>query len=285
MRPLLRACARLLGPAVMAFAALAALSARPAAAQPVNAEVLQTNLFQEHWSGSVDGSLALARGNVSLVSAGAGARVQYQTLHPVGEVEEGEPAPVPFLRQRVFLRASASFSAANDARVANQGFGHLRWTGMWHPRVGPDVFMQHQYNEFQRLRLRSLFGAGARFDMVHLPEFLMWGATGYMFERERIDVEDGAPDAEESIAHRWASYLTMRLTALEGKLLIQNTVFVQPRFDALDDMRLLEELEVMAKLSDEFSFGTTFSLQHDTRPPTGVKRTDARIATTFRLAL
>ncbi|MBC7173324.1 MAG: hypothetical protein H5U40_12875, partial [Polyangiaceae bacterium] len=233
-------------------AASLALFALPSAVfgQPVNAEVLTTNLFEDHWSGNIDGSLALARGNVNLLDVGGGARVQYQTLYPSPAVEPEEPAAPPFLRQRVFLRASTRFAEQNDSNIINQGFVHLRWSAMWHRRVGSDLFSQHQFNQFFRLRVRSLLGAGLRLAMVHEPRFLLWGGSGYMFERERIDVQEGATDAPRSTAHRWATFCTARLVLAEGRFLVQNTIFFQPRFDAFADYRLLEELEAMAKLTD-----------------------------------
>ncbi|MCK6544485.1 DUF481 domain-containing protein [Myxococcota bacterium] len=253
-----------------------------ALANPVNAEVLRPNPFREGWSGGVDGSLALSRGNVELLDLGGAARVQYQTLHALPPGDDAGPARVPFVDQRVFLAVSARFAERAGTAFLNQGFAHLRWTSMWHARVGSDVFAQYQFNEFQRLGVRAIAGLGARFELVHAPVFMAWAGTGYMFEHDRIDVLAGAPDDPESFEHRWTSYLTARLALFDARLLLQNTLYHQPRLDALDDVRVLEELEVLAKVSDAFALGVTTSLMHDSAPPTGVKGTDLRLFSTVR---
>ena len=96
---------------------------------------------------------------------------------------------------------------------------------------------------------------------------------------------EGAPDAPETLEHRWTSYVTMRLAVLEGQLLFQNSVYCQPRFDALQDFRFLEELEVMSRVGEVFMLGATLTVLYDSAPPTGVSDTDLRLVTALRLVL
>ena len=264
---------------------LVAVPATAARANPVNSETLRPTPFRDGWSGGLDGSFALSRGNVELLDVGGAGRVQFQTLHPRAPVPEGEAAPLPFVAQRLFLLGSGRFAERAGAPFLNQSFVHLRWTAMWHERVGSDLFAQHQTNEFQRLRGRAVTGLGARFEIVHEPVFLLWAGTGYMFEYDRIDVLEGATDAPESFEHRWTNYLTMRLAVFDGTLLLQNTVYYQPRFDAFADFRFLEELEALAAIDTVFGLGATLTVLHDSAPPTGVESTDLRLSSTVRLSL
>ncbi len=250
----------------------------------VNAEVLRTNPLGEGWSGGIDGSLALNRGNVDLLDIGGAARLQYQTLAAAPVRAGGEPAALPYVHQRVFMTGSGRFAERAGAPFLNQAFAHLRWTAMWHRRIGSDVFVQYQFNQFQRLRGRAVVGGGARFEIVHLPVFMMWAGSGYMFEYDRIDVLKGASDAPETFEHRWTNYLTMRLAVLQGRLLLQNTVYYQPRFDAIADCRVLEELEALAKVAEVLGLGATLSVLYDSAPPTGVRNTDLRLVSTVRLS-
>lgn len=270
----------------VAFAAaltIASATPRPALAQ-VNVEVLRPNLFRAGWSGGLDASFAVSRGNVELLDVGGAGRVQYQTLYPVAPPEEGAEPAVPFFRQRVFLTTNGRFAERAGAAFINQEYTHLRWTGMWHPRVGSDVFVQQQLNEFQRLRVRALAGAGARVEIVHHPVFLAWAGSAYMIEFERIAVQPGAPDDPETLAHRVTNYLTLRLAAYGGKLLAQNTVYYQPRIGDVGDFRLLEELEVVARVDEVLGLGASLSVLHDSRPPTGVRTTDLRLVNTVKIA-
>lgn len=261
-----------------------ALTPSSARANPVNAEVLRPNPFREGWSGGLDGSFAISRGNIELLDVGGAGRVQYQTLHPQAVQAEGTAARVPFIDQRVFLTVSGRFAERAGSPFINQAFEHLRWTGMWRKRVGSDVFAQYQFNELQRLRGRAVTGVGARFEIVHQPVFMLWAGSGYMFEYDRIDVLAGASDSPEAYQHRWTNYLTMRVAAFEGQLLLQNTLYYQPRFDAFADFRLLEELEALAKVTEVFGLGATLSVLHDSAPPTGVRDTDLRLMSTGRIS-
>ena len=269
------------------FASLAllgvGLSSRGAAAQ-VNAEALRANPLKPGFSVNFDGSFALATGNVKLFDLQSTGRVQYQTLYPAPPVPEGETPPLPFIRQRVLMAGSGRYSEANDKPVVSQSYLHMRWTGMWHPRVGTDVFVQHQYDRFFRLQRRSLAGAGLRVEIVHEPAFLWWGGTAYMLEYERINVQPGAPDAPETLSHRWTNYLTERLP-LGDAVLLQSTTYFQPRFDDFTDYRVLEVLEGMGKVTDLLGFGLALTVLHDSAPPTGVKNTDVRLTTNVHLAL
>lgn len=260
-----------------------ALSSGRAAAQ-VNAEALRPNPFKAGWSGGFDGSFAISRGNVNVLDAGGAARVQFETLHPTTPTA-ADPAPLPFIKHRAFLTVSARYADKSAATFISQAYVHARWSAMWHPRIGSDVFAQFQYNQFWRLQARGLVGAGLRAELVHLPAFLLWAGSAYMFEYNRIDVLPGASDAPETFEHRWTNYLAARLALFGGKLLAQNTLYVQPRFDDLGDFRLLDELEVLVKITDLFAFGATFSVLHDSAPPTGVEGTDIRMLTMVRVSL
>ena len=271
-------------PRALLFALVALVVGAPAsAAAQVTAEVLRPNPLRPGWSGGLDVSLALARGNIELFDVGAAGRVQYQTLHPP-RAAPGEEGGLPFFRHRAYLTANARFAERAASAFINQGFLHARWTAMWHRRLGSDLFAQYQFNEFWRLRARALVGAGLRAEIFHLPWFTMWAGSAYMLEYNRIDVLPGARDRPETFEHRWTNYLAFRIAGPEGRVLLQSTLYLQPRWDAFDDFRLLEEVELVVKASDLFALVGTLSVLHDNGPPTGVKPTDLRLATTVRLS-
>ncbi|HEX5754593.1 MAG TPA: DUF481 domain-containing protein [Archangium sp.] len=246
--------------------------------------MLRPNPLREGLSGGLDGTFALSRGNIELLDIGGAARIQYQTLHPTQPAPEGSPAPPPFVAQRIFLTGSGRFADRAGTPFISQAFVHARWTGMWHERVGSDVFAQYQFNAFLLLRGRAVAGAGVRVEAVHTPVFMLWGGSGYMFEHELIRVLPGASDAPETVDHRWTNYLTARLALFENRLLLQNTVYFQPRLDDFSDWRFLEELEALARVTEGFALGATLSVTRDSAPPTGVRDTDLRLGSTVRFS-
>jgi hypothetical protein len=270
--------------AALAAAAGLSLPARQARAQ-VNAEVLRPQGAAEGISGGLDVDFALSRGNVEELDVGGGARLRYQTLHPAPHPDDvADPQPPPLVAQSAFITSSGRAAEQNDRAYVNQGFVHVRWTAMWLPRFGTELFAQYQFNEFQRLRARALAGPGLRAVIAHTAVVQLWSGSGYMLEYNHIDVAEGAPDEPETLEHRWTNYLALRLDPLDGELLVQNTLYVQPRFDRFSDYRLLDELEVMSKVSSVLSLGTKVVLQHDSAPPTTVKETDLQLTSTLRLS-
>jgi hypothetical protein len=258
------------------------LGTRTAGAQ-VNTDPLRPGPLRAGWVGNLDGTIALLSGNTELLDVGLGGRVSYQTLYPTPSGPEGAEPP-PFLRERVSLIGSARFTARGGQEIVNQGLLHARWTRYWHPRVGTNLFAQHQYNEFQRLRIRSLWGASLALQIVHARAVNLSAGTGYMLEYNRIAVLPGAPDAQQTLEHRWSTFVGLRLAPVGDMLFIQSATYAQPRFDELSDLRFLEELEILAKVTDRFSMGLLGSVLVDTAPPTGVKEMDLRFSSLVRVS-
>lgn len=250
--------------------------APPAKAQ-VNADALRANPLRPGWSGNLETSLAVTRGNVELFDVGGAGRVQWQSLYPA-------QTGLPFVSQRAFLTVSGRYADRAGTAFVSQSFVHARWTAMWHRHVGTELFAQDQSNQFQRLQARVVAGGGVRFVLVHRPELMVWAGSGLMLEYSRIQVADGAADRPETWEPRATTHLVVRVAALDGRLLLQNTFFFQPRIGGLRDVRSLGEIELLAKASEVVSFGTTAAILYDSDPPTGVKTTDGRVLSVLKLA-
>lgn len=256
---------------------ISALILSPSLALPqVNTEALRPNPLKPGWSGDVETNVALSRGNIELLDLGGSGRLLYQTLYPSN-------SDTPFFYHRVFLAVQGRLAERTQTNYINQGFFHLRWTWMLHEFIGPEIFNQYQFDQFLRLRTRALTGVGAHIEIFHTKPLMMWGGSGYMLEYSSINVDPGASDSPESLEHRWANYMTVRASLLDDNLYIQGTIYLQPRFDQLSDLRLLDELEISSKITARLSMGTSFSLFHDSRPPTDVKRTDLRLVSKLGL--
>jgi hypothetical protein len=106
-----------------------------------------------------------------------------------------------------------------------------------------------------------------------------------MFEYDRLSALEGSDERLDTFDVRWSTYLTARLALVGGKLLAQNTTYAQPRFDRFDDVRVLNETELMVRVADAFLVGVTASVLHDTQPPMGVVPTDLRLLVTVRVSL
>lgn len=249
---------------------------------PVNMERIATKSNAPGWSASLDLSGGVKEGNVVKREINFGGGVQYRTFHP--RVDTTVPA---FFRDRWMLSSNVSLVKFSGDNVTDNGFMHVRYTRMIVPRVGPEVFVQSQYNAFNNLRSRLLAGGGARVDVVHRNLFGLWGGTGYMGEYEvntiegctPVDEDDCStftpdPHPSETFNHRWTSYVSMRLDVLDEQLLLSSTTYLQPRLDDFTDIRINTGFQLEAKLGAVFSLGSDFEVRYDARPPRPVLKTD-----------
>lgn len=255
------------------------LSANTSTANPVNTEALRPNALKEGFSANLEGSFSLSKGNVDLLDVGGAARLQYQTLYP--QADKADKETPRHVSQQIFIQSSAQWSQSNGEDIVNQAFVHTRWTGMWRPRLGSEVFLQYQFNEFLRLKVRALAGTGVRADLIHSKPLMLWIGSGYMLEFTELTSIPGSLDPPNTLEHRWTNYVNLRLALLKDRLFIQNTVYAQPRFDKFKDVRILEDFGILAQVSERFGIGTKLTVLHDSAPPQGVKKTDLRLASTL----
>lgn len=266
------------------------LTAPSIASAQVSVERLQRKALEPGLGGTIEATLSLTAGNAELFDVGSTGSIVYQTLQDEhGEQSSGDfddaSTPLPFLRERVLAIGNLRYAEASGDRSVWNGFGHLRAVSMWHPRIGSETYAQLQFNEFQRLQTRLLIGLGARFELVHLREALVWAGSGLMWEYERLDVID--PEVERPFRDdlRWSSYAAARFQLGDSRFLLQPIVYVQPRLDHFGDLRLLFELAGDARVLGDLSAGLRLGVLHDTMPPEGVLGTDLRLVHTLRLEL
>jgi hypothetical protein len=252
-----------------------------AAAQTVNVERVKREPARPGWSGLAQISFSVMRGNVQVLDVGESSELVYQSLYPKDPQDPERPR---FIRQRIMYRTDARFAEQSDEPFISQTFSHVRWTGMWLRQVGSELFIQHQYNRFFRLRARAILGANARFEIIRNEDWLLSFGTGAMLEYERTTVPRGSRDKPEELNPRSNNYLVLTSSLFEKKLLLQETVYYQPRFDKPSDARVLNEFELLAPVSELVSLGLTLTVFYDSDPPEKVKTTDLRSLSTVRLS-
>lgn len=241
----------------------------------VNSERIRVGKIEDGFHASIDGALTVKAGNVDYVSLTAATRVEYK---------KGIHTP--------FVVGNVAFAENAGETIISNGFAHLRWTAMWHERVGSEIFLQLQFNKFTALQLRQLVGAGARFVLYDGERFEAFAGTGYMIEHERLDREQiGIFDPADPryhplrpINHRSTSYFSFRAQLTENTH-VNNTIFFQPRVDRFSDLRLLNEVGLEVSLTEYVSLLVGAVYLYDSDPPFTIKRSDLtsinRVRVTF----
>ncbi|MEL6178692.1 MAG: DUF481 domain-containing protein [Myxococcota bacterium] len=233
----------------------------------VNIEPMVRNL-KEGFGLTSGAGVDFNRGNTEILTLKSNLTLSGVTLHP--KTPDDRPALV---YQRLLLSARTTRQSANGELARNDGFSHLRYTYMWHPRVGPEAFTQVQFDEFRLLRRRTLLGGGLRVVALNRASVQLWFGTGYMAEWEERNVEP--PDVVSVLNHRSATYATLQWNiASADRINLLFTGYAQPRLDAPADIQMLAEASLVIRLSERLSLSTDLNLRHDSRPPSSVQTTD-----------
>lgn len=238
----------------------------PALAQ-VNVETLAARADHDGFGGLTKLDLGLTQGNIETLYVKGEAEAHWIRLQ-----EEPPDDSRLWFRDRVVLATHYARKSYKKELADNEAFVHLRYTHMFKPRVGTDVFGQLQFDEFHLLDRRVLAGTGLRLDAVHNARMELWLGSGYMAEFEHLNVEP--PEESRVLNHRWASYASFNLVVVPEIVTLLGTTYVQPRFDELRDVQVLSEWFLDIHVNKYFSLGPDVLIRYDSRPPGGLKPLD-----------
>ncbi len=155
----------------------------------------------------------------------------------------------------------------------NKDLEHLRWRFDLEEPLELEVFGQHERDEFRRLGLRLLTGAGPRLHLSKWKPMDVAIGTAYMIEYDKLQ-DDGLPDAgAHEVDQRWSSYFSVALS-FGDPLKIGYTFYVQPRFDAFGDYRILSDLALVSTITKRWAVKFEYAFAYDSLPPFDVKSYD-----------
>jgi hypothetical protein len=252
--------------AVALAAASITLAGSPAAAQIVNVQPLIA--AQQ----AVDGVTLI--GEASADVRGGNTRLVALSSNALVEVRKG--------RHVIFLLARGDFAEKSGDPFVSKDLEHLRYRLAVTGPLELETFVQHDRDAFRRLALRVLGGAGPRLHLLPFGGFEAAIGAAVMVEHERLGGGD-APDAgAENDDLRLSTYLFLS-TELSPRLKLGNTTYVQPRLDRFTDIRLLNELSLIARATDHVSVKLTFTSAYDSVPPVGVIPLDSTLKGSLQL--
>lgn len=231
----------------------------------VNTERMRIAGEKQGFSATVDVNVRVQSGNIEVFDTGSGLRLQYTNGGHL-----------------VFLVANVQYAAKHADPFINKGFGHLRYNYTVNERISWEALTQLEYNEFTRLFIRRLIGSGLRMKLVSVTGTEIFLGTTYLLEYEHIDVAQGMPDSPITTVHRWSNYFIIRHEFSDNASMV-NSIYVQPRFDYVDDLRILDELDLQANLTRRLALSLSLGFRYDGKPPSAVKKTDFEVRNSLRI--
>jgi putative salt-induced outer membrane protein YdiY len=232
----------------------------------VNAGSAQFGEVEEGWSGSVDIGLDGTSGNTDKFGFRAGGRVHWHRQ------SHSDLALVSF-----------RYGKSRGRADANKSFAHVRHMQHISPLTTLEGFGQAEKNEFSRLSFRGLIGIGVRRALLADAERgTVYLGLGGMYEDEELQPRTGATDALQSQLWRANLYLILTRRFNEQMRVVSSTYY-QPRLNDWGDARLLEQAALLIKLSKVLDLKLSLEVQHDSRPPQQVEKTDISYSTGLEL--
>ncbi|WP_437731520.1 DUF481 domain-containing protein [Sorangium sp. So ce1335] len=257
-------------PCRLAFAPLAlsfALLASPAGAQIVNVHPLvAANGGKDGLAVTVEGSADIRTGNTRLTALSGSTIAGYRAG-----------------RHQVFLMARAEFSEENGDPIVDKDLEHLRYRISITGPLEAEAFVQHDRDDFRRLALRALVGAGPRLRVAPFQGFEAAASVALMIEHEQL-ASGPEPDAGARVTDaRLSAYLVLS-SSVTPHLKLGNTFYVQPRLDRPGDVRVLSETSILATATKHLSLKMSFGSAYDAAPPAGVAPLDAALKSTLQVS-
>jgi len=205
---------------------------------------------------TLGGTVALQSGNVELFEIGTTARV---------DVRQG--------RHYAFLAGELRYGTKGETTFRDRTFGHLRYAYRLRPWLETEGFTQLERDGFARLQLRTLAGGGLRVRYVDTETVSVFQGTTPMYEYENLEDRGLVVHPATVSTVRWSNYLNVRLRVAEA-VHLNGTVYVQPRLDDVDDVRVLHQATLGVELTDHVRLSVEFDLRYDGRPPDDVEALD-----------
>jgi len=172
------------------------------------------------------------------------------------------------------LALNYKYGQSRAVRNANKGYLHLRHRHALNEVWALEGFGQVQQDEFANLKLRTLLGGGVRwFQEQDAWRFYLGLGTFYEYEELRKSTVNA-----KSYLWRASTYMTVDY-ALSEQVKLHETVYVQPAWNALADLRILNDTSLKVTLTDHLALSLTLEVSYDSRPPAGTVTTNVSYQT------
>jgi putative salt-induced outer membrane protein YdiY len=161
-------------------------------------------------------------------------------------------------------RYGESFSVIDTRR----GHLHLRYSYDVTSNYAVEIFQQSQFNKFQDLNARFLFGLGSRNKLYQGELLSLYSGAGAFYEKENLDDQPNTQNPRGNL------YLNLLWTKPKHYS-ISSTVYYQPNLEDFHDNRIQLKLGLQTQFEGNFTQSIHYSLSRDTRTPTAIAATDS----------
>ena len=219
-------------------------------AQIVNVESKRLKSDTTGWLGSIGTSFQLENSAVKVININAEAHLEYKAQ-----------------RSLYLFLANYNLLKGEGKTLQNNLFYHLRYNYKLNYLLRWEAFTQMQQNNLAGIKSRFLIGTGPRFKISGTEKLALYASTAIMYENEH-------ELTKPVIIHkdlRSSNYVSMTWKPKENLDLV-STLFYQPLYKDLSDFRVLHELSLNFKFTQNFSFVSSWNYLYDSEPAVDIPR-------------
>lgn len=236
---------------LLTFLLLFCLAGTVSNAQIVNIE--KSRLGQkEGWAGNIDLSLNFTKNVYQIWQLSNRTGLQYNNSRHV-----------------VLFLVDAAMIQSDNEQLVSRGFEHVRYNYLIgeQKKFALEAFEQVQYNKIQKIKLRVLTGAGARYSFIKSDTNNLFVGSTPMYEYEEL-IDNTTIERRV----RLSNYFSFQLR-LWKKVTINSITYYQPDVIDFSDYRFSNESSLSIGVTNRLSFKVIYNLLYDSRPPVDVPNT------------
>ncbi len=177
-------------------------------------------------------------------------------------------------RHSVVGTGTYEYAEKGGESFINRHFEHLRYRFEAFSPVGLESFVQHEFNEFRRMSLRLLVGAGPTWKPLASERFFLFVGSVYMFEYNELGTGEYDDSGDVWKTHRWNNYFTFQWN-IQKDLKYLTTVYYQPAFNDFSNYNLLWNNSLSFAVNKWLSITLTYNYSRQNVPPQGVNPYDS----------
>lgn len=222
----------------------------------VNIESFREEAKKEGFYGSLKGGIQLQSGNVDLKVYDISS-----DLHVKKDIHH------------LLLKASYQKGYQGSELFQNNGFGHFRYTIMYHDFLGYEGFTQTEFDKFKSLELRQLIGTGIRTEFLFLEKLSINSGLGIMNDHEQLESKLTSTDTRVN-SYFVAKYIINKKTSSFLSIIL----YYQPLLFTYKDFRIKNEANLKTFLggikTTKIYIISSFSYLYDSKPPEDIVTDD-----------
>ena len=228
--------------------------------QIINIESKRIGTIEEGWTGNIDFNLKYTQNTKKIWEFGNKAAFQLKK----------KKNTFLFLTDLKVIRK-------DNEDLINKGYAHIRLNHHFHDssHFALEGFAQIQYNGVQKIKFRSLNGAGIRSKILGNDTINLNVGIAAMYEYEESTLNTYQNNA------RGSSYLSFNWD-ISSKVRFKTINYFQPLLTDFTDYRYSNETTVSIGLSEKISYKLSLNLLYDTFPVEGVPNTITSISNGLR---